>query len=326
MGGVGLVARLIREAEVDALLTMDDAIAAVRELSLAQGETGLVEEPRRRLRTSGAILSDLFAEHPTLGLIGGKVYVVTKGGGVRFLVQVFSQQDGRLLGLIEGNRLGQLRTGAASAVATDVLANPDASRFGMIGAGYQAQSQLEAIARVRHLEEAHVYARNRERLQAFCRSMSERTGVTVKPAASIDEAVAGKDIVVTATSAREPVLFGSQIEPGQHINAIGSNRLHERELDGPAVLRAAVVVVDSRPTAKAEAGELTPLAARGEIDAEELPNLGEVVAGKRPGRRHHDDVTLFLSQGIAAWDLAVAATVLRRAEAEGVGQEVDLLS
>ena len=320
------MARLIREAEVDALLTMDEAIAAVRELAKVQGEVGLQEEPRRRLRTSGAILSDLFAGHPALGLIGGKVYVVAKEGGVRFLVQVFSERNGSLLGLIEGNRLGQLRTGAASAVATDALANPDASRFGMVGAGYQAETQLEAIARVRRLKVAQVYARNPDRLEDFCRRMSERIGLDVTPAASIDEAVAGKDIVVTATSAHEPVLFGRQIEAGQHINAVGSNRLHERELDGPAVLRAAVVVVDSRPTAKAEAGDLTPLAARGEIDAEELPNLGEVVAGKRPGRRHPDDVTLFLSQGIAAWDLAVAAVVLRRAEAEGVGQEVDLLS
>lgn len=318
--------RLIREAEVDALLTMDDAIAAVRELSLAQGEVGLVEEPRRRLRGEGAVLSDLFAVHPSLGLIGGKVYVVSKRGDVRFLVQLFSQQDGRLLALIEGNRLGQLRTGAASAVATDVLANPDAKLLGMIGAGYQAESQLEAIAKVRPLEEALVYARSRDRLDDFCRRMSERTGIPVKPASDAAQAVAGRDIVVTATSAREPVLFGRQIEPGQHINAIGSNRLHERELDGPAVLRAAVVVVDSRPTAKAEAGDLSSLAARGEIDPEELPNLGEVMAGKRSGRRHPDDVTLFLSQGIAAWDLAVGAAVLRRAEAEGVGQEVDFLS
>lgn len=320
------MARLLREAEVDALLTMDDAIAAVRELSLAQGETGLQEEPRRRLRTGGAILSDLFAEHPTLSLIGGKVYVVSKQGGVRFLVQIFSQQDGRLLGLIEGDRLGQLRTGAASAVATDVLANPDATRLGMIGAGYQAESQLEAIARVRPLAEALVYARDRERLEAFCRRMGERTGVPVKPAATAAQAVEGRDIVVTATSAREPVLFGHMIEPGQHINAIGSNRLHERELDGPAVLRAAAVVVDSRATAKAEAGDLSPLSARGEIDVEELPNLGEVLTGRRTGRRHRDDVTLFLSQGIAAWDLAVGAVVLRRAEAQGVGQEVDFLS
>ena len=326
MGGVGLLARLIREAEVDALLSMDDAISAVREVSLAQGQDGLAEQPRRRLHGERALLSELFAEHPPLGLIGGKVYVVTKSGDVRFLVQIFSQQDGRLLGLIEGNRLGQLRTGAASAVATDVLANPDAKSLGMIGAGYQAESQIEAIAKVRRLTDVRVFARSRDRLEDFCRRMSERTGLSVKPAVSAAQAVAGVEIVVTATSAREPVLFGHQIEPGQHINAIGSNRLHERELEGPAVLRAAVVVVDSRATAKAEAGDLSPLVARGEIDVEDLPNLGEVLSGKRFGRRHRDDVTLFLSQGIAAWDLAVGAVVLRRAEAGGVGQEVDLLS
>ncbi len=319
------MARLIREAEVDALLTIDDAIAAVREVSLAQGQVGLEELPRRRLRGSGAVLSHLYASHPTEGLIGGKVYVVAKAGGVRFLVQVFSQEDGRLLGLIEGDRLGQLRTGAASAVATDALARPDANVLGMIGAGYQAETQLEAIAKVRPLTQARVYARNRERLEAFCRRLGDRTGVPVHAVSSGDEAVAGADIVVTATAAKEPVLFGHQVEPGQHINAMGSNRLHDRELDGPAVLRAAVVVVDSRATAKAEAGDLSPLVARGEIDPEELANLGEVVAGKRPGRRHRDDVTLFLSQGIAAWDLAAAAVVLRRAAERGIGQEVDLL-
>lgn len=320
------MARLIREQDVDALLTIDDAIAAVRGVCRAQGELGLAEEPRRRLRGGSAVLSDLFAEHPSLGLIGGKVYVVAKAGGVRFLVQMFSAEDGRLLALIEGNRLGQLRTGAASAIATDVLANPGAHRLAVIGAGYQAETQVEAIARVRQLSDVRVYARNRDRLQDFCRRMSRRTGLAVQAADSADAALAGSDIVVTATSAREPVLFGHQIESGQHINAIGSNRLHERELDGPAVLRAAAVVVDSRPTAKAESGELTPLAARGEIDAEELANLGEVLVGKRSGRRHPDDVTLFLSQGIAAWDLAVGAAVLERARAAGVGQEVDFLS
>ena len=320
------MARLIREAEVDTLLTIDDAISAVREVCLAQGQAGLTEQPRRRLRTEGAVLSELFADHPSLGLVGGKVYVVTKGGPVRFLVQIFSQRDGRLLGLIEADRLGQLRTGAASAVATDALANPDAGCLGMIGAGYQAETQLEAIARVRRLTEAKVFARRRDQLEDFCRRMSERTGVAVRPADSASQAVEGADIVVTATSAREPVLFARDLTAGQHVNAIGSNRPHERELEGAAVLRAAVVVVDSRATAKVEAGDLTPLSARGEIDVEELPNLGEVLAGKRPGRKHPDDVTLFLSQGIAAWDLAVGAVVLQRAEAAGVGQEVDFLS
>ena len=320
------MARLIREAEVAELLTIDDAISAVREVCLAQGRTGLAEQPRRRLRAEGAVLSELFADHPTRGLIGGKVYVVTRSGQVRFLVQIFSQEDGRLLGLIEADRLGQLRTGAASAVATDVLANAGARRLGMIGAGYQAETQLEAIAKVRPVDEARVFARNQGKLEEFCRRMIERTGVATRPAQSAAEALDGADIVVTATSAREPVLFARDIAAGQHINAIGSNRPHERELEGAAVLRAAAVVVDSRATAKVEAGDLTPLTARGEIDVEELPNLGEVLTGQRPGRRHPDDVTLFLSQGIAAWDLAVGAVVLERAAAAGIGQEVAFLS
>lgn len=311
---------------MDELLTIDDAITAVREVCLAQGQAGLAEQPRRRLRAEGALLAELFADHPGRGLIGGKVYVVTKSGQARYLVQIFAQQDGRLLGLIEADRLGQLRTGAASAVATEVLANPGARRLGMIGAGLQAATQLEAIARVRQLDEARVFSRRTGQLEEFCRRMSERTGVEVRPAQGAAEAVEGADIVVTSTSAKEPVLFARDITAGQHINAVGSNRPHERELEGAAVLRAAAVVVDSRATAKVEAGDLTPLTARGEIDVEELPNLGEVLAGKRQGRRHPDDVTLFLSQGIAAWDLAVGAVVLERAAAAGIGQEVDFLS
>lgn len=320
------MARLIREAEVDALLTMDEAIAAVRELAKVQGEVGLQEEPRRRLRTSGAILSDLFAGHPALGLIGGKVYVVAKEGGVRFLVQVFSERNGSLLGLIEGNRLGQLRTGAASAVATDALANPDASRFGMVGAGYQAETQLEAIARVRPLARATVYARNRERLEAFCRRMEERIGVPVAPAASARDCVVGQDVIVTITGAKETVLFGRDLSPGQHVNAAGSNRAHDREIDDEAVLQAKVVAVDSRATAEIEAGDVIPLLQRGALRLEDLATLGEVQQGVRTGRQREDDITLFLSQGIAALDLAAGAVVFDKARALGRGQEVDFLS
>lgn len=318
------MALLIREAEVSALLTMDESIAAVREILLLQGRGPLAEQPRRRVRTSGAILAAMFAEHPARRLLGGKVYVST-ASGTRFLVQVFDAQKGRLVALVEGNRLGQLRTGAASGVAADVLARKDARSIGMIGAGYQAETQLEAVSRVRHLQRATVYARDPQKLAAFCRRMQERLGLEVVPAARPEDAVHGHEIVVTATTAKEPVLFGKDIEPGQHICAVGSNRSTDRELDDRAVQRVALVAVDSRETAALEAGDLGSLRARGEIDIQELPTLGEIVAGVRPGRRHPDDVTLFLSQGIAAWDLAVAAVVIDKARAQGVGQEVDFL-
>lgn len=321
------MALLIRERDVEALLTMEDAIGAVREVLLEQGRDGAHEQPRRRVHGHDAVLSGLFAEYAGRHLIGGKVYVVGKAGGARFLVALWNQLDGTLLALIEGDRLGQIRTGAASAVATDVLARADATRLGMIGAGYQAQTQLEAIARVRKLERATVYARSRDKLEAFCRLMEGRLSLPVVPAATPQEAIVGQDIVVTITWAtKQPVLLGRDLQPGQHVNAVGSNRTADRELDDDAILRAQVVAVDSRATAEIEAGDVMPLLQRGAIRAEDLPTLGELLAGRHPGRRDERDITLFLSQGIAALDLAAGAVVLEKAKAAGIGQEVDFLS
>jgi alanine dehydrogenase len=320
------MALLIREAEVHALLTVDDAIAAVREVLDAQGAGSLAEQPRRRVAGQDAVLSGLFATHPARQLIGGKVYVASKSGGIGFMIPIWDQRSAKLLALIEGDRLGQLRTGAISAVATDLLARKDAARLGIIGAGYQAETQLEAIARVRKLEKVVVYARNRARLEAFCRRMSQQAGVQVEPAGSARGCVQGQDIIVTITGAKETVLFGKDLEPGQHIIAAGSNRAHDREIDDEAVRRANVVAVDSRATAELEAGDVIPLLTSGELHLGDLPELGEVYAGKRPGRRSDADITLFLSQGIAALDVAAGAILLEKVRAAGMGQEVDFLS
>ncbi len=320
------MALVIREADVEELLTMDDTIAAVRGILQAQVEGGFAEQPRRRVPGKDAVLSGMFATHPARGLIGGKVYVASKTGGIRFMVALFNQKDATLLALIEGDRLGQMRTGAISGVATDILARKDATRLGMIGAGQQAETQLEAIARVRPLARATVYARNRERLEAFCRRMEERIGVPVAPAASARDCVVGQDVIVTITGAKETVLFGRDLSPGQHVNAAGSNRAHDREIDDEAVLQAKVVAVDSRATAEIEAGDVIPLLQRGALRLEDLATLGEVQQGVRTGRQREDDITLFLSQGIAALDLAAGAVVFDKARALGRGQEVDFLS
>ncbi len=320
------MALLIRESEVRALLTIDDAIAAVREVLTAQGQGTLSEQPRRRVVGEEAVLSGMFANHPARHLIGGKVYVASKTGGVRFLVTIWDERSAKLLALIEGDALGQIRTGAISAVATDLMARKDATHLGMIGAGHQAETQFAAIARVRPLERAVVYARRRDRLEEFCRRMAERTGVDVVPADDPRDCVVGQDIVVAITGAKETVVFGKDLSPGQHINAAGSNRAHDREVDDEAVLRASVVAVDSRATAEIEAGDVIPLLERGRLHLADLPELGEIQTGRRPGRQNDQDITLFLSQGIAALDVAAGAVLLEKARAAGVGQEVEFLS
>lgn len=303
---------------------MTDAIAAVREVFASQGAEGFDEQPRRRVHGDGVTLSALFAHHPRASLIGGKVYVSTRAG-TRFAVLLHDARTGRALALIEADRLGQVRTGAASAVATDLLARRDARTLGMIGSGYQARTQLEAIAQVRDLERVQVYSRRAEPLQAFCREMAERIGTRVEPAATARAAVSDKDIVVTVTPAAEPVLHAVDIRPGQHINAAGSNRPGNRELGEEVVMRCSVIAVDSRATALLEAGDLLPLLADGRLAEDALVPLGAIAAGGHPGRTSAEEITLFCSQGIAALDLAAGFIVYQKALQAGRGQEVDFL-
>lgn len=303
---------------------MDDAISAVREVFAAQGAEGFEEQPRRRVQGKGVQLSALFAHHPRAGVIGGKIYVVTREGA-RFLVLLHDAATGRALALIEADRLGQVRTGAASAVATDLLALAQASSLGMIGAGYQARTQLEAISRVRRLTDVRVHARRREPLEQFCREMSEKLSLAVRPAATASEAVRDAEILVTITQSQDPVLHAADLQPGQHVNAAGSNRIGHRELDAEAVLRCGLVAVDSVATAVLEAGDLRPVLEDGRLREESLVPLGRIAAGKAPGRTSADQITLFCSQGIAALDLAAAHVVYQRALREGRGQDVEFL-
>lgn len=303
---------------------MDDAIAAVRAVFELQGSEGFSEEPRRRVHGSGVTLSALFAHHPSAQIIGGKIYVSTRSA-TRFSVLLHDAGSGRALALIEGDRLGQVRTGAASAVATDLLSRRDAATLGMIGAGYQARTQLEAISRVRRLERVRVYSRTRAHLESFCKEMSDALSIAVEPAGSAHDAVRGADILVTITPTESPVLHRDDLTPGQHINAAGSNRAGHREVDAEAIMRCGLVTVDSRATALLEAGDLLPLVAEGKLSEESLIPLGDVLTGRHPGRSGDDEITLFCSQGIAALDLAAGSVVYRRALETGRGQEVDFL-
>lgn len=303
---------------------MDDAISAVREVFELQGSIGFSEQPRRRVQGSGVTLSALFAHHPSAQLIGGKVYVSTRSG-TRFSVLLHDAASGRALALIEADRLGQVRTGAASAIATELLSRPGASALGMIGAGYQAMTQLEAISRVRSLQRVRVYSRTRSRLEAFCKEMSEQLSIAVEPAQSAHEAVHAADIVVTITPSDVPVLHAQDLTPGQHVNAAGSNRAGHRELSEDAIMRCGLISVDSPATALLEAGDLLPLLAEGTLSEGSLVPLGEVLTGRHPGRSGEEEITLFCSQGIAAFDLAAGAVVYRKALESGRGQEVDFL-
>jgi alanine dehydrogenase len=315
---------LLTESDVRALLTVPVALEAVEESLRRQGNGELSLHPRRRLKLpDNALLHYMAAGDPIDGFIGMKIYTSVRGA-VRFVVPLFRSATGEMAALIEADALGQFRTGAATGVATKYLANPDAQTAAIIGTGYQARTQLEAVANVRKLQRVRAFGRDPQRRAQFCSEMSARIGVEVEPVDSGEKAVRGADIVVTATSALKIVLEGPWISPGAHVNAIGANWAQKRELDDAAVTRADLIVVDSVEQAKMEAGDLILSFANDATRWNAVRELGEIVAGKISGRTNSNQITLFKSNGIATWDLAVAVRVYKLAVARGIGQSIPL--
>jgi ornithine cyclodeaminase/alanine dehydrogenase-like protein (mu-crystallin family) len=250
-----------------------------------------------------------------LGLAGLKTYA-SLPGGTPFVVVVFDTAAATLAGVLEADRLGRLRTGAASGVAARHLAREGASTLGVLGCGRQAVTQVAAIrAAVPGVQRTVAYCRDETRLAAFCKANG------CEPAESHREAAA-QEIVVTVTTSRDPVLRGEWLEEGALVCAVGANQPAARELDNVVLERASFVCCDSREQARLESGDLIEPVERGVLDWLEVHELEEVVAGEVPGRQADEDIVLFKSNGIAAWDLAVAAVVLERAREAGVGREL----
>jgi ornithine cyclodeaminase/alanine dehydrogenase-like protein (mu-crystallin family) len=263
------------------------------------------------------------AGDPVHGYIGMKLYTVVRGVA-RFVVPLFRSTTGEMAALVEADALGQLRTGAASGVATKYLARADARAACIIGTGYQARTQLEAVAGVRRLKQVRAFGRDPERREKFCREMSERIGVAVEASASGEEAVRGADIIITATPATKVVLEGAWLAPGVHVNAMGANWAQKRELDSAAVARADKIYVDSIEQAEMEAGDLIQAFGDEQSRWDSVRELSQIVAGRERGRSSEKEITLFKSNGIATWDLAAAVRVYEMAVARGMGKTIPL--
>jgi ornithine cyclodeaminase/alanine dehydrogenase-like protein (mu-crystallin family) len=243
---------------------------------------------------------------------------------IQAVVVVLDATTGTPVAIMDGAALTAIRTGGASGAATDLLARPDAAVAAIFGAGPQARTQLEGVCAVRALREARVHDPDAGRAAAFAAEMAERLAMAVSAAASPSEALAGAHIVCTATTSREPVFSDSDIAPGTHINAIGSYKRHVREIPEETVCRA-LVVVDHRPAALSEAGDLLIPIHKGLIGPDHIhAELGELIAGRKPGRRSREQVTLFKSVGVAVQDLAAACVALSNAERLGLGAELSL--
>jgi len=318
------MALLLSEADVRKLLTMPMALEAVEDgfKRLADG-TGVLHLRQHLNLPEKTYLHYMAAADRMGGYMGMKIYTVV-GGALRFVVLLYSIKMGELLAIVEADYLGQMRTGAASGVATKHMARADAKNVGIIGTGGQARTQLEAVCHVREIKRIRAFSRDPERRAAFAREMMHELGVAVEAVDSAEAAVRDMDIVITATSSSRPVLLGSWLTPGVHINAIGANFPQKRELDDEAVGRAGLIVADSREQAMLEAGDLIRALGDDPGRWSLVRELSEVVASGTAGRTSARQITLFKSNGIAIEDVMTAARVYHAAREKHFGKEVPL--
>lgn len=311
----------LTEADVARVLTMDlalDAVAAAfRKVALDEA----VNVPRQRCQTDLAMLHVLPAAAKTLGVLGFKAYTTTKAGA-KFHVTLYDGKTGEMTAILEADALGQFRTGGASGVATKKLARTDATTLGCLGTGRQARTQVLAVCKVRAIKTVRVFGRDADRRNAFAAQLASETGVEVVPVEQAEEAVKGMAVVVTATSAREPVLLGEWVEPGQHLNLVGSNFLAKAEADVEVFRRATVVAVDSKEQAKLEAGDFVAALTAGVLHWHDIHDFAPLLVGKYPGRESPQDVTVFKSLGLGIEDVALAAKVVQLARSHGIGREI----
>jgi ornithine cyclodeaminase/alanine dehydrogenase-like protein (mu-crystallin family) len=311
------MAIFLDETQVTELLDMPSCIRVLEEAfrDKAEGEAAVL--PRRRLPFRGARFMIMASTMSRKGWYGFKVYGVGHGHEM-----VLYKAGEGIAAVLSARRIGQVRTGAASGLATKYMARADARHLGCFGTGRQAETQILACAQVRKLESIHVYGRDAPRRKAFAGKMSALLGQEVRPVETGAEAVKGRDIIVTMTNSAQPVFDGRLLEPGTHINAAGTNTRLHRELDEIAVTRAGTIATDDLEGAKLECGDLVWPVERGLMAWEKVGELAPIVAGRMAARRSQDEITLFESQGIALEDVAAASLVYERALERGMGIEL----
>jgi alanine dehydrogenase len=296
----------LTEEQVGELMTPADAVDAIEACFQRMARGAVENRPRYRLRLEHGALAVMAASDLELGYAAAKVYSGFQEGA-RFVVLVYSTTTPELVAVIDADKLGQLRTGAASAVAAKYLARSGASSLGVIGCGWQAESQVSCIRAVLPgLERVSAYCRTEANLRSFCERMGAEPGESNRDPAECD-------IVVTVTGSPDPVLRGEWLTEGALVCAVGANDGRRRELDNVVLERASFVCCDSRENARLESADLIEPVEGGTLDWLEVHELQEVVAGETPGRQSDDDIVVFKSSGLAAWDLAVAARVVQLA-------------
>ena len=305
----------LTEGEVAELLTPRDALDAIEACFIRLARGAVENRPRARIPLEDGAFAFMAAADRELGLAGLKTYVAVPGGAP-FVVVLFDVARAEVAAVIEADKLGQLRTGAASGVAAKFLAKSDARTLGVIGCGWQAESQVACIREaVPAIDSVIAHCRSEERLEEFCARVGAEAGESHRDAGE-------QDVVVTVTTSKDPVLRGEWLRPGALVCAVGANVPGARELDNAVLERATFVCCDSREQARLESGDLIEPVAQGLLDWLEVYELQDIVAGEVSARGSDDDIVVFKSNGIAAWDVAVGAAVVERARERGVGRSV----
>ena len=307
----------ITDADVERLLSVEEAVPVVEAALKQQAAGAATNMPRgHTIAGPGVMLAHMSAALHEQGVCGFKVYSIVDGG-YRFFVLLYGVETGDMLAVFEANQLGRRRTGAASGVSAKYMAREDSDEVGILGSGFQAGAQLEAICSMRPITRARVYSPNAEHRNDFARRMTGTLGIEVRAADSPQEIVESADILVTITNSRTPVFSGEWLRPGTHICAVGGANEYVTELDDATIQRADIIAVDSIAQAKIECGELLMPTSRGLLLWEQVSELWQVVGGAKAGRRSDEDITLFKSLGMAMWDIAAAKVVYERYVAGG---------
>ena len=302
----------LSEDDVRGLLTAEDAVAAVEGCFERMARDAVENAPRRRLALEEGRLADMAASDLELGYAGAKIYAGFREGAA-FVVVLFDAATPELVAVIEADHLGRLRTGAASGVAAKYLAKDGAASLGVIGCGHQAETQVACVrAALPTIQRVVAYCRTKHALEEFCERLGAEPGESHRDPAE-------QDVVVTITTSRDPVLRGEWLRPGALVCACGANVLGARELDNVVLQSAAFVCCDSKQQAAVESSDLVEPIELGTLDWLEVHELHEVVGGEVEGRVSAEDIVLFKSNGIAAWDVAIAAKAVEHARERGVG-------
>ncbi len=316
----------LTEADVAQLISVDEVIPLVERALAGHAGGTIVNNPRRRLPLDTATLMSLEAGDLDEPFVGHKNYLAVPGKGVLSHFFLYNRDTRELLAMIQANELGRIRTGATGGVAASYMARSDARRHAVFGAGFQAETQVEAISAVRPISDIRVWSRTEEHALAFQRRISAKLPETRVELALADpaELAAWGDIITVATRASEPVVHGEWLRPGVFVNAMGSNATTRAEIDADVVRRAGLIVADSLEGARAESGDLIQAAERGALDWQRVLALSDVVAGHAPGRAEDDQITLFESQGLGLEDLAAGRLAYEKAMERGIGRQLDI--